>query len=146
MAQVLKKVLKGLLFPTCSKRPPIIIYRMPSNWPFYWEIRICSQSSRCPPVSGMWRKDRPLLSGRSALSCCWGRSGGDARYTQSPLSGDGGNEVSRSVNTYKSGWSTPDPPENWHLTVKKLPKTWQFFQQNCQNFSFFSKKLPLAFF
>ena len=22
--------------------------------------------------------------------------------------------------------SEPDPPENWHLTVKKLPKTWHF--------------------
>ena len=27
--------------------------------------------------------------------------------------------------------STPDPPENCHLTVKKFPKTWHFFQQNC---------------
>ena len=29
-----------------------------------------------------------------------------------------------------------DPPENCHLNVKKLPKTWLFF--NCQNLSFFS--------
>ena len=41
--------------------------------------------------------------------------------------------------------SQPDPPENCHLTVKKLPKTWLFFF-NCQKFSFFSKKLPLAIF
>ena len=39
----------------------------------------------------------------------------------------------------------PDPPENCHLNVQKLPKTWLFFL-NCQNLSFFSKKLPLAFF
>ena len=24
-----------------------------------------------------------------------------------------------------------DPPENYHLDVKKLPKTWHFFQQTC---------------
>ena len=35
-----------------------------------------------------------------------------------------------------------DPPENCHLTVKKLAKTWLFF--NCQKFPFFSKKLPMA--
>ena len=38
----------------------------------------------------------------------------------------------------------PDPPENWHLTVKKLPKTWHFFQKNWQKLSFFSTKLPMA--
>ena len=35
-----------------------------------------------------------------------------------------------------------DPPENCHLTVKKLQKTWHFFKKNCQKFSFFSKILP----
>ena len=30
-----------------------------------------------------------------------------------------------------------DPPEHCHLTVKKLPKTWLFFQKNCQNCFFF---------
>ena len=30
---------------------------------------------------------------------------------------------------------TPDPPENWHLNVKKLPKTWHCFKKNCQNIS-----------
>ena len=44
------------------------------------------------------------------------------------------------------GLCKADPPENWHLTVKKLPKTWHFFQKNWQKFSFFSKKLPLAIF
>ena len=39
-----------------------------------------------------------------------------------------------------------DPSENCHLTVKKLLKTWHFFQKNCQKFSFFSKKLPMAIF
>ena len=33
----------------------------------------------------------------------------------------------------------PDPPENCHLTVKKLTKTWHFFQKNCQKLSFFQK-------
>ena len=41
---------------------------------------------------------------------------------------------------------TPDPPENCHLTVKKWPKTWHFFQKNWQKLSFFSTKLPLAIF
>ena len=36
-----------------------------------------------------------------------------------------------------------DPPENCHLTVKKLPKTWLFFKKNCQKFSFFSKKIAI---
>ena len=30
-----------------------------------------------------------------------------------------------------------DPPENCHLNVKKLPKTWHFFQKNWQKLSFF---------
>ena len=34
------------------------------------------------------------------------------------------------VNLYNT-WYAPDPPENCHLTVKKLPKTWHFFQKNC---------------
>ena len=38
-----------------------------------------------------------------------------------------------------TSWRLPsDPPENCHLTVKKLPKTWHFFKNNCQKFSFFS--------
>ena len=40
------------------------------------------------------------------------------------------------------GWC-PDPPENCHLTVKKLPKAWHFFQKNCQKFSFFSMAIFL---
>ena len=27
---------------------------------------------------------------------------------------------------------TPDPPENCHLNVKKLPKSWHFFQNNAK--------------
>ena len=34
-----------------------------------------------------------------------------------------------------------DPPENCHLTVKKLPKTWHFFK--CQKLSFSPQNLPL---
>ena len=44
------------------------------------------------------------------------------------------------------GPSLSDPPENCHLTVKKLPKTLHFFKKNCQKFSVFSKKLPMAIF
>ena len=44
--------------------------------------------------------------------------------------------VSCQTKSYKG----PDPPENCHLNVKKLPKSLKFFQKNCQNFSFFSKK------
>ena len=37
-------------------------------------------------------------------------------------------------------WSSPDPPENCHLNVKKFPKTRHFFQKkNCEKFSFFQK-------
>ena len=32
-----------------------------------------------------------------------------------------------------------DPPENCHLTVKKLPKTCHFFPKNAKNFHFFQK-------
>ena len=28
----------------------------------------------------------------------------------------------------------PGPPENCHLTAKKLHKTWHFFKKNCQKF------------
>ena len=35
--------------------------------------------------------------------------------------------------------SVPDPPENCHWNVKKLPKTWLFFQKNWQKLSFFFK-------
>jgi len=38
----------------------------------------------------------------------------------------------------------PDQPENGHLTVKKLPKT--FLKKIAKIFSFLSKKLPLAIF
>ena len=39
---------------------------------------------------------------------------------------------------------TADPPENCHLTVKKLPKTDIFSKKNCQNFLlFFWKKWKL---
>ena len=34
-------------------------------------------------------------------------------------------------------WWVPDPPENCHLTVKKLPKTWHFYNKIAQNFHFF---------
>ena len=33
----------------------------------------------------------------------------------------------------------PDPPENYHLIVKILPKTWHFFQKIAENFHFFQK-------
>ena len=36
-----------------------------------------------------------------------------------------------------------NPPENCHLNVRKLPKTWNFFQKNWKKLSF-STKLPLA--
>ena len=47
-----------------------------------------------------------------------------------------------------SNWARAAPdPENCHLNVKKLPKTWHFFQQKkCQKCSFKKKKLPLAIF
>ena len=38
----------------------------------------------------------------------------------------------------------PDPPENCHLTVKKLPKSWHIFQKNCPKFSFFFKKIAIG--
>ena len=49
-------------------------------------------------------------------------------------------------NLDKQSHFTPDPPENYHLNVKKIPKTWHFFQKNWQKLSFFSTKLPMAIF
>ena len=43
-------------------------------------------------------------------------------------------------------WLAADPPENYHLTVKKLPKTWHFFKKNCQKFHFFQKNCQWQFF
>ena len=40
----------------------------------------------------------------------------------------------------------PDPPENWHLTVKKLPKTWHFFKKIAKNFHFFKNNCQWQFF
>ena len=40
--------------------------------------------------------------------------------------------------TATSVWPS-DPPEDCHLTVKKLPKTWHFFKKNATNFHFFKK-------
>ena len=34
-----------------------------------------------------------------------------------------------------------NPPENCHLTVKKLTKTWHFSKKNWQEFSFFLKQI-----
>ena len=50
------------------------------------------------------------------------------------------------LETNSASFSTPDPPQNCYLNVKKLSKTWHFFQNNCQKLSFFSKKLPFAIF
>ena len=44
-----------------------------------------------------------------------------------------------------SSW-VPDPPENCHLNVKKLPKLDIFFKIIATNFHFFEKQLPLAIF
>ena len=38
----------------------------------------------------------------------------------------------------------PDPPENWHLTVKKLTKTWHFKKKYWQKLSF-KKKTKSSF-
>ena len=38
----------------------------------------------------------------------------------------------------------PDTPENCHLNVKKLPKTWHIFKKIFQKLSFFPQKMPLA--
>ena len=40
----------------------------------------------------------------------------------------------------------PDPPENCHLTVKKLPKTWHFFKKIAKIFHFFQKNCQWKFF
>ena len=39
----------------------------------------------------------------------------------------------------------PDPPENCHLNVKKLPKTWHFFKKIAKNFHFFQKNCQWHF-
>ena len=55
--------------------------------------------------------------------------------------------VSLSVSSQWTAWpevsgslrseSSADSPENCHLTVKKLPKTWKKILKNCQKISFF---------
>ena len=39
--------------------------------------------------------------------------------------------------------SIADPPENCHLNVKKLPKTWHFFQKNWQKLAILLKKMTI---
>ena len=48
-------------------------------------------------------------------------------------------------NTTEVGRTGADPPENCQVNVKKLPKTWYFFQKIAKNLTFFSKKLPKIF-
>ena len=54
----------------------------------------------------------------------------------------GSGQLLSKVQVYPT-WCQSDPPEKYHLNVKKLPNSWLFFK--CQKFSFFSKKLPKSF-
>ena len=47
------------------------------------------------------------------------------------------------VGDWRGGWA--DPPENCHLNVKKLPKTWHCSKKIAKNFLFFFK-LPMEIF